>query len=50
MWRKAVPYSWLRYIEISCSAWVIKKDIEKILLLRKGVMCYEYIDSWDKYI
>ena len=27
-----------------------KKDLEKFILsLRKGVMCYEYTDSWDKY-
>ena len=27
-----------------------KKDIQKfILLLRNGVMCYECIDSWEKY-
>ena len=27
-----------------------KKDLEKsILSLRKGVMCYEYVDLWSKY-
>ena len=26
-----------------------KKNIAKIFLLRKGVMCYKYIDSMDKY-
>ena len=28
----------------------MKKDLEKfIILLRKGVICYTYIDSWEKY-
>ena len=26
------------------------KNLDKfVLLLRKGVMCYEYIDSWEEF-
>lgn len=40
------------YYRFSCSFTFdfCKKNIEKfILLIRKGVMCYEYINSWNEF-